>query len=223
MYQQLKALVRRVDFYLRNEEYRSPDRDYVTQSIDDLFGDPHNDPDPIRTRVYWAVVRFWKNHWLVNPSKLIFRTKCAYQRVVRGWDDTAVWSVDYWLDDMMPAILRKLKEDKHGVPMEMFDGLPMNDEGYHSEPEMEIASARWDVVLDKMIAGFEASRRVKDGTYEEELGPYPLYRPKGMPKDEWKAFQHERFLKSQELSKRDEAIFKEGMALFAEHYWSLWD
>jgi hypothetical protein len=223
MYQQLKALVRRVDFYLRNEEYRSPDRDYVATPIDELFGDPHNDPDPIRTRVYWAIRRFWVNHWLCNPRKVWFDCVCAYQRVVRGWDDRAVWSIDYWLDDKMPAMLRKLKEDKHGIPMEMFDGLPMNDEGYHSEPEMEIASKRWDDVLDKMIAGFEASKRVKDATYEEELGPYPLYRPKGMPKDEWKEVRHQHFLKSEELRKRDEVIFKEGMALFAEHYWSLWD
>ena len=74
-----------------------------------------------------------------------------------------------------------------------------------------------------MIAGFEASRRVKDGTYEEELGPYPLYRPKGMPKAEWKEYGHQHFLKTEELRKRDEKIFEEGMALFAKHYWSLWD
>ena len=143
--------------------------------------------------------------------------------MTRGWDDRAVWSIDYWLDDKMPAMLRQLKRDKHGIPMSMFDGLPVNDEGYHDEPEMKIAEERWDVVIDKMIAGFEASRRVKDLTYEEELGPYPLRRPEGMPKDEWKTLQHERYLKSEELGKRDEKIFKEGMALFVEHYWSLWD
>jgi hypothetical protein len=219
----LISLMRRLDFYLRNEEYYPSGESRVRPLEDDWMGDPNNNPDPLRTRVYWSVRRFWCNHWLCNWDDNYREVKFAYQRVVRGWDDRAVWSIDYWLDDKMPAMLRKLKEDKHGVPMQMFDGLPMNDEGYHSEPEMDIASARWDAVLDKMIAGFEASRRVKDGTYEEELGPYPLYRPKGMPKDEWKKIGHDHFLKSQELAKRDEAIFKEGMALFAEHYWSLWD
>lgn len=219
----LKSLLRRLDFYLRNEELY-PSNESRCRPIDDLFGDPNNEaPDPVRTRVYWAVRRFWTNHWLCNWDNVYREVKFAYQRVVRGWDDRAVWSIDYWLDDKMPAMLRKLKEDKHGVPMTMFDGLPMNDEGYHSEPEMEIASARWDATLDKMIAGFEASARVKDSTYEPELGPYPLYRPKDMPKDEWKAFQHEHYLKTEELRKRDEQIYKEGMALFAEHYWSLWD
>jgi hypothetical protein len=221
MFKTLKALLRRVDFYLRNEEYRSPDRDYVvTHSIDDLFDDVD---DPVRTKVYWAVRRFWTNHWLCNPRGVYFDIKCAYQRVTRGWDDRAVWSVDYWLDDKMPAILRKLKKDKHGIPMDMFDGLPVNDEGFHAAPEMEIAEARWDEVIDKMIAAFEASRRVKDMDYEKELGDYPLRRPKGVDKETWSKVRHDYYLASEVLRKRDEAIFKEGMALFAEHYWSLWD
>jgi hypothetical protein len=224
MLKTLKNLLRRLDFYLRDEEFYPVNESHVC-GIDDVFGDPHNNPDPIRTRVYWAVRRFWVNHWLCNPSKVVFDVKCAYQRVVRGWDDRAVWSVDYWLDDMMPAILRKLKEDKHGVPMSVFptDAEYIDEDGNPTESAMDIASARWDEALDKMIAGFEASRRVKDMTYEGELGPYPLYRPKGMPKDEWEKVKHDHYLKSEELRKRDEAIFKEGMALFAEHYWSLWD
>lgn len=218
----LKALLRRVDLYLRNEPYTPPEDDFKLVPIDEIFGD---DPkrDPIRTKVYWAIRRFWVNHWLCNPSKVYYDLKYAYQRLTRGWDDRAVWSIDYWLDDKMPAMLRKLKQDKHGIPTSMFDGLPVNEYGYHDEPEMEIAEARWNEVLDKMIAGFEASARVKDGTYEEELGPYPLYRPQNISKEEWREIGNARFLLSQELRKRDEAIFEEGMALFAKHYWSLWD
>jgi hypothetical protein len=192
-------------------------------NMTDWMGDPNNNPDPLRTRVYWAIRRFWTNHWLCNWDDNYREVKYAYQRVVRGWDDRAVWAIDYWLDEKMPTMLRRLKEDKHGIPMTMFDGLPVNDEGHHDEPETEIASKRWEETLDKMIAGFEASRRVKEGLYEEELGSYPLYRPKGMPKDEWEKVRHEHFVKSQKLSKRDERIFKEGIALFAIHYWSLWD
>jgi hypothetical protein len=219
MYQTLKALLRRVDLYLRNEPYHNHDHS-VTHSINDLFD---NDDDPIRTKVYWTVVRFWANHWLCNPRKVWFDVVCAYQRVVRGWDDRAVWSIDYWLDDKMPAILRKLKEDKHGIPMQCFDGLPMNDEGYHSAPEMEIAEARWNEMLDKMIAGFEASRRVKEMDYEDKLGPYPLRRPKDVSKEEWKTNRHVYYLASEVLRKRDEKIVEEGLQLFVSHYHSLWD
>jgi hypothetical protein len=218
MLKTLKALLRRVDLYLRNEPYRSSHR--VTHSFDDLFEEKN---DPIRTKVYWGVRRFWTHHWLCNPRKVWFDIVCAYQRVTRGWDDRAIWSIDYWLDDKMPAMLRKLKQDKHGIPMDMFDGLPMNDEGYHSEPEMKIAEALWDNVLDTMIAGFEASQRIKEGLYEDELGEYPMRRPTDVSKEDWKNVRHQHFLASEELRKRDQKIMEDGLQSFISNYHSLWD
>ena len=223
MFKTLKALLRRVDFYLRNEPYSSPSDDVKLIPFDDVFDNPK--PDPLRTRVYWCVRRFWINHWLCNPHDVYRTVKYAYQRVMRGWDDRASWSVDYWLDDKMPAILRQLKRDKHGTPMTMFptDAEYIAEDGNPTSSAHEIAIARWDAVMDKMIAGFEASARVKEGLYEEELGEYPLDRPEGVDKATWKKVLHDRYLASRVLEERDEKIFKEGMALFAEHYWSLWD
>lgn len=223
MHNSIKVALRRLDFWLRNEPYHDPEV-WVTHSIDDLFEDPDN-PDPWRTRAYWGIRRFWANHWLANPRDVYWKGVYAYQRVTRGWDDRAVWSIDYWLDEKMPDMLRKLKTDKHGIPCGMFpsDAQYLDADGNANEAGWEIATKRWDETLDKIIAGFEASRRITEGLWEEELGEYPLRRPKGMDKGEWEKIKHERFLKSEELRKRDEAIFKEGMALFAEHYWSLWD
>ena len=225
MFKTLKALLRRIDSYLRNEPFPSSDEceECLVPFDEGDFDDPKH--DPLRTRVYWAVRRFWINHWLCNPDNVYREVKYAYQRVVRGWDDRASWSVDYWLDDKMPAILRQLKRDKHGTPMSMFptDAEYIAEDGNATDAAHEIAIARWDGVMDKMIAGFEASRRVKEGLYEEELGEYPLDRPDGMDKATWKKVKHDRYLASRALEERDEKIFKEGMALFAEHYWSLWD
>src|SRR5271157_6140443 len=123
----LISLMRRLDFYLRNEEYYPSGESRVRPLEDDWMGDPNNNPDPLRTRVYWSVRRFWCNHWLCNWDTNYREVKYAYQRVVRGWDDRAVWSIDYWLDDKMPAMLRKLKEDKHGIPGDMFEGLPTKE------------------------------------------------------------------------------------------------
>ena len=219
MLDQLKTLLRRADFYLRNKPYRSPSEDCVCRPIDELFDRP---PDPLRTRVYWFVRRWAKNVWDA-PSDAYRAAKYACQRVTRGWDDRAVWSIDWWLDERMPAMLRKLKEDKHGVPMEMFDGLPVNDKGYHDDAEFAIAEGRWNAILDKMIAAFEASRRINHGLYEEELGEYPLRRPEGVSKEAWKKVRDDRFKASQLFQERDEKIFKEGMALFVEFYSNLWD
>jgi hypothetical protein len=218
----LKALLRRADFYLRNEPYSPPSGDSKLIPFEDIF-DKDPKKDPLRTRAYWAVRRFWTNHWLVNPRDACRKIKFAYQRLTRGWDDRAVWSIDWWLDGMMPDILRKLKKDKHGIPTPMFDGLPVNEQGYHDDPEFRIAEARWDAVLDKMIAAFEASRRMDEGLYEEELGEYPLHRPEGVSKEGWKKIKDDRFKASRLLEERDQKIFEEGMKLFVEHYRSLWD
>ncbi len=219
-----KVFFRRVDFFLRNEPYRSPDQDYVVHSvsIDELFEEKN---DPWYTRAYRGVRRFWLNHWLCNPRDAYYGAKYAYQRLARGWDDRVVWSIDWWLDEIMPPILRKLKEDKNGIPSELFEGLPtVPDKPWnHTEEAYGMAEKLWDGILEKMIAGFEASRRIKEGTYEEELGPYPLRRPKGVSKEDWGKIREDHFEASQLLRERDEKIFKEGFALFAEFYHSLWD
>lgn len=219
----LKTLVRRVDFYLRNEPYRPVSEDFICRPFDDLFEGP---PDPLRTRVYWGVRRWAKRIWEA-PSDSYYACKYAYQRLTRGWDDRAVWSIDYWLDDKMPAMLRQLKRDKHGIPSDMFlpeDLITEGDwAGNPSDEGMVRAEARWDAIMDKMIAGFEASARAKSGVYEEELGEYPLRRPDGVDKETWKKVKHDRYLASEVLRERDTKLFEEGMALFAKHYWSLWD
>jgi hypothetical protein len=218
----LKTLARRADFFLRNKPYHSSDDYVVTHSFDEIFEETN---DPWYTRVYWAVRRFWLYHWLCNPRDIWYGAKYAYQRLTRGWDDRAVWSIDWWLDDKMPAMLRKLKEDKHGIPSELFEGLPtMPDEPWnYTEEAYGMAEKRWDEILDKIIAGFEASRRIKSLTYEDELGPYPLRRPKGVSKEDWSKVREDHYNASCLLMERDKKIFKDGMALFVEYYGSLWD
>ena len=222
MYPTLKALLRRVDLYLRNEPYSPPEDDYKPVPFEDIF---EKDPkiDPVRTRAYWAVRCFWANHWLVNPRDGCRTLKFAYQRLTRGWDDRAAWSVDWWLDGMMPGVLRLLKEKKHGIPCSMFDGLQVNAHGYHDDPEYKIAEARWDAIMDKMIAAFEAHHRMDEGLYEAELGEYPLRRPDGISKEDWKKVSDDRMKASRLLEERDAKIVEEGMKLFVEHYSSLWD
>jgi hypothetical protein len=223
MFETLKALLRRVDLYLRNEPYSPPSDDFKLVPFEDVFDDPKD--DPLRTRAYWVVRRFWTNHWLCNLDNVYREVKFAYQRVTRGWDDRAVWSIDYWLDGIMPDMLRRLKVTKHGTPMTMFptEAEYIREDGNPTDAAHDIASRRWDETLDKMIAGFEASARVKDGLYEKELGEYPSRRPEGVDKETWNKVKHDRYLASRVLEERDEKIFKEGMALFTEHYWSLWD
>lgn len=119
---------------------------------------------PLRLR------RFWVNHWICNWGNNFRRIKWAYQRVFRGYDDTVAWSIDYYLNGIMPSVLRQLKENKHGTPMTVFPtGDEYTDEdGNPTEAASKVAQKRWDEILDKIIAGFEANAQLLESPKQEE-------------------------------------------------------
>jgi len=162
-----------------------------------------------------------------SPRRIYNETKFILQRARRGWADSDTWSLGGYLDSWMPAALRHLKEHRHGVPSCMFvpeDLIVGGDrQGNPSDEGMVRAGARWDVVMDKMIEAFEASKRMSAGIYEAELGEYPQGRPSGVSIDAWEAVENSRFAATRLLTERDQKIFEEGRALFVTHYHSLWD
>jgi hypothetical protein len=116
-----------------------------------------------------------------------------------------------------------LKKNKQGVPSGVFEPEDCDEWGNPSEGGMERGVARWDAIMDKMIAAFEAHHRMGSGLYEEALGDYPMIRPAGVSADAWKKTKDSRFKASQALTERDQKIFEEGAALFIKHFGSLWD
>ena len=171
--------------------------------------------------------RWWK-HWF-SPSTYFYWLKYKVQRAQRGWADCDTWSLDCYLSEWLPNALRHLKKHKHGTPCSMYNEGELETvqpDGcqWAGEEADERASRKWDIIMDKMIAGFEAKNRVDDGLYEKELGPYPS-EPDVLIKinEPWSKEKEERFNKSEELRKRDEDTFKEGAALFIEYFHNLWD
>jgi len=93
---------------------------------------------------------FWLD--LTNPIRW------AWQRLTRDWDDRVIWSIDYYLAEMMPVWLRKLAKDKQGTPISMYGDNWLEPTG----EEDEAAMLRWDGILHEMIDGFEAAKRIID-------------------------------------------------------------
>lgn len=99
---------------------------------------------------------------LFHPWELLLewkrQIKWFFQRGFRGWDDRVAWSIDYHIAKMLPLWLEELRRNKQGIPFEMFNGLPYEDEvNYtHSEESWKIATERWNKILDEMIVGFNA-------------------------------------------------------------------
>lgn len=101
-------------------------------------------------------------HALTHPWLIVedwgHKIKWAWQRVVRGWDDRALWSVDSYLADHIVAIITDFKRKKIGIPVEMFDGLPYSNPSTcdYSSENMLIAETRWNDILDKIVLGFKS-------------------------------------------------------------------
>lgn len=171
---------------------------------------------------YYAVWRFF--HYGYGDPRNVYRDiKYFIQRGRRGWADCDVWSLDGYLNSWLPDALRKLKKDKHGVPNSVVEPEDCGEYGSVTEEGMERAVARWDAIMDKMIAGFEANKRLQDGIYEDELGSYPLDRPSGVSADAWLKVKSNRSAAITVLEARDKVVSDEGLALFIKHYQSLWD
>ncbi len=138
----------------------------------------------------WLILDYWMR-----------QIKYAWQRVFRGWDDTAVWSIDSYLAKLIPQLVTKLRDDNIGIPTAMFEGLEsipdikVHDEtGNFTDEASDIAHKKWVEVQTKIIEGFEAYLK---------LDFYP----------------HTDNSEEEELKRK----FEEGFDLFRKHFSSLWD
>jgi hypothetical protein len=135
-----------------------------------------------------------------------------------------VWSMDYTLALIIIPMLKKIKEDKHGIPMSSFEEWDEVDEtGNHTEAAMKIAEARWDFILDRMIWSFKQ-------IIEEESDAFWPVRPEldmsEHPEDEGKLTTPVRWNVEGECN--FDALYayheriQEGLDLFGRHYRNLW-
>jgi hypothetical protein len=119
--------------------------------------------------------------WVLIPG-LFQYLKWAWQRVFRGWDDRVLWSIHDHLIDNLPVWLIWLRENGAGFPADMTE-------------------EQWSNELSKMIAGFQAARKLDDLDYMDI-------------KD-----QDERMAEQQRLS----ITFHDGMKSFTNYFFALWD
>jgi len=110
-------------------------------------------------------------------EQLYLHTKWFIQRGWRGYSDSDVWDIDCYISHWMPSALRRLRHSGNSYPAD----LSGRDE--------------WDKILDEMILGFEATRKVQ----ELEFG----------------STEEERSLVLAQANR--------GLELFRRHYFDLWD
>jgi hypothetical protein len=81
--------------------------------LDDVIADldAYQAAHPWRTR-FWAAWRRLKR----APHDSYWGVRFAWQRVHRGWDDRALWSLDTWLARTLGAQLQEMARIAHGWP-----------------------------------------------------------------------------------------------------------
>ena len=89
--------------------------------------------------------------------------KWGFQRMFRGYDDTAKWGLDTYLGDIALPVLKYLRNNKCGIAFV---------EGFEDKSFEEQEKA-WNDVLDKMIKSFQL---IKDDDFDTEVHPIEWYK-----------------------------------------------
>ena len=135
----------------------------------------------------------WKNPgwWWNNIIELWRWSKSFINRGLYGYANRDVWDMSYYLVPIILSMLKHLKKNQHGHPANITEG-------------------EWNVILNEMILGFEAGKRVCNDEYYLETG-FPEIRFDG-DVQEWQKSEEE-----------DLELFHKGMILFDPWFFALWD
>lgn len=126
----------------------------------------------------------------------------AYQRATRGFADCDTWGLDSYITEIVIGALPKL--NKQGVPYEV------------------ATSEDWDYILNDIVEGFRAHRRITENQWPEDFYT-ELETSTGVASAlgiqdrvyDWK--------KIKAWERHETALFNKGFKLFHKHFGSLWD
>jgi len=151
-------------------------------------------------------------NWLrIIKYDIIDYTKCLWQRAFRGYSHRNIWSIDYYLTKIIPLMIKQLKEDTHGYP---------GGEDINSLEE-------WQKILDKMILGFEAAKRIQETKNWVENDNNEMYtipsKDGGREIKFTNPWSDEQVKEFKRLDDLDFETFNEGMELFGKYFFNLWN
>ena len=91
----------------------------------------------------------WKpRNWGYNIKELVQWTQAFFQRGLRGWAQEDTWDMGEYLIGIIIPMLKELQ---------FANGCPMN-----------VTQEKWEKILNEMIEGFEAWRKLRDDPFRED-------------------------------------------------------
>lgn len=146
-------------------------------------------------------ISFKISYWY-DEIKLFFKSiKWAFQRMKRGYSDEDCWAIDYYLCEILPPMLRSLK-DSSGCPTEYYQVKEWKSE------ERNPNCIKWHEALEEMAQGFEAGIELNEVNYMDEI----------IENGKVKSYKYNK-QKHEELKSK----LNKGLKLFSENFLSLWD
>jgi len=190
-----------------------------------------------------ASYKYYLRHPIEFLSQIGMCLKFTYQRVVRGWDDSVIWSIDYHIAEMLPLWVRALKERSRGIPLDFFDDPNATEQ---TDEEEATAQKRYHKMLEEIAEGFEAAAKLQAGPgpaydelYEEWHKRYPNIDwidfsvvdtntstgpIKSSIRPDYEDLKEELRVREREEEWRKEQLkkFHRGMYLFHRYFFNLW-
>jgi hypothetical protein len=180
--------------------------------------------------VYQSYYKFmWTCWWglLDHPRDLRRYTIHAYNRTKYGWSRMDAWFIAGHLIQILPPMLRYVKKFKHGVPQSMFlKSDPVDEYGNYTDEAMELASARFDKVIDKVIETFEtASKIAESDLIYQNSKTYDVEKANKWRKQEKEL--HKKYpdlgFPSKVMTKKECERYEKGWELFQKHFFEFGD
>lgn len=124
---------------------------------------------------YWIDYTLFKNvsgfcgyvpHYVLFHPWVIIKEVCNQikwfmQRGFRGYDQRAIWSIDYYLAKMIPLWIRDLKKSQHGVPCAVFDDKDLESSDGIPDEVIDKAKIKYDIILNEISEGFESYEKMQ--------------------------------------------------------------
>lgn len=127
---------------------KKEDEDKTYETLEELFSDME------KHKPRWYKFAYYKTKRVIEDS--LAEIKFAWQRVFRGWDDRAEWSLDHYLAKLIPEVLHMMLKINRGYPVSLYpEGT--NFENVPKEVD-DACKKKWKEILIKIIEGFEEYR-----------------------------------------------------------------
>jgi len=168
--------------------------------------------------ILWWIRSFLWYRLLDHPRDLRQWLIARHQRANRGWANRDTWCFMNHLSEVIKGGLIYLKKNKHGIPNELAEKFPNDDDGFAK------ASKEWDKIMDKIIYTFDTAKKIADqGWIYQESSQYTDKTVKNMarfcekmnkdyPDGDYKVMTKEECIK-----------YEEGWRLFQRYFFDLWD